>query len=76
MGKYTTNKLLTRAQKLEARINDSTNTDDPRWLRRRVERLRCWALRKEEAIEHKEYQRRLKKAINKRKREEPQDARP
>ena len=38
------------------RIGDPTNTDDPKWLTRRADRLRKLARQKEMAVEHKSNQ--------------------
>ncbi len=45
------------ADRWERRSRSSDAADDPRWLRRRAERIRDLAVRKEHAREHKAAQR-------------------
>ncbi len=45
--------LYALADEIEHLIDDPDNSDDPRWLRRRVKKLRKLAEKKEKAFEHK-----------------------
>jgi hypothetical protein len=54
----TARELSRRAAVVEARIGAPGNADDPRWLRRRVERLRRAAARRERAAVEKRLERR------------------
>jgi hypothetical protein len=54
MRKFTAEELFALADQYEARISDTTNTDDPKWLRRRADRLRRVAIAKQNARELKE----------------------
>jgi len=54
--RFTTNRLSEIADKLEQKLTYVSNTDDPRWLQRRIDRLRAWITRKENAMEHKQNQ--------------------
>jgi len=56
MRKFTAEELYAFADELEARIESPTNTDDPKWLRRWINRVRRLAGEKEKAVEHKESQ--------------------
>jgi len=49
------------ADKLEVRSNTPSDKDDPRWLARNARVYRQWAVKKEEAIEHKQHQKRRNK---------------
>ncbi len=55
METYTVEELDSWAAKLEmqARPDNPTSMDDPRWLRRRATKMRCMAEKKEKAREHK-----------------------
>ena len=53
MRKYTAEELFDMAEQNENKINDPENTDDPKWLQRRADRLRALAEEKEKALEHK-----------------------
>lgn len=53
MGKFTADELFRMADEHENRINDPSNTDDPKWLKRRADRLRALAVEKEKSLEHK-----------------------
>jgi hypothetical protein len=61
MGRYDAEKLLARAEKLEAQITDPANKDDPNWLRWRAARLRRWAARREKGHEQREQEKAAKK---------------
>jgi len=56
MHKFTAEELYALADELEARIENPINTDDPKWLRRWVKRVRRLAGEKEKAVEHKKSQ--------------------
>lgn len=53
MGSYTCEELDELADEHLRRIDDPDNTDDPKWLRRRADRLRKLARQKEKSLEHK-----------------------
>ena len=53
MSSYSADELFVMAEEYESKINDPNNTDDPKWLKRRAERLRALAVEKEKAREHK-----------------------
>jgi hypothetical protein len=57
METFTAAELFLLADKFEAQIKDPTNTDDPKWLQRRAERLRRLAVRKEKALGIRQRQR-------------------
>jgi hypothetical protein len=57
METFTTAELFTWADKLEGQIKDPANTDDPRWLQRRSDRVRRLAARKETALRQRNRQR-------------------
>ena len=44
------------ADKLEARSRITSDRDDPKWLRRHAKVYRQWAVKKEQAVEHKSIQ--------------------
>ncbi len=54
MTTRTPDELLSWAARYEAQINAPTNTDDPAWLKRRADKCRRLALRKEMSREHKQ----------------------
>jgi hypothetical protein len=56
MGTYTVEELDALADEHLNRIDDPTNSDDPRWLHRRATRLRKLARQKEKSVEHKSNQ--------------------
>ena len=56
MDKHTSQELYIMADEEERKIKDPNNTDDPKWLKRRADRLKSLAIKKEKAIEHKENQ--------------------
>jgi len=56
MGEFTAEELFKMAEEYQNKINDPKNTDDPKWLKRRAERLKALAIEKEKALEHKENQ--------------------
>lgn len=45
--------ILVRAAKLEALAEHPGNRDDPNWLRRRVERMRVYAHKRQDARDRK-----------------------
>jgi hypothetical protein len=53
MHTFTSEQLYAWAEKYEARITDPENTDDPKWLQRRADRLRRVAIGKQNALEEK-----------------------
>jgi len=53
MRKFTARELYSLADEHEHMIIDSENTDDPKWLQRRADRLRRLATQKEKALRHK-----------------------
>lgn len=56
MEKFTSQELFDLADEYDRKISDPTNTDDPKWLKRRSERLRKLASKKEKSLEHKNSQ--------------------
>jgi hypothetical protein len=61
LGSPTADQLAEAADQLEAWTSDPGNTDDPKWLGRRVGRLRQGAAKKKRASVEKQRQRRLRK---------------
>ena len=53
MGSYTFEELDELADEYLRRIDDPDNTDDPKWLKRRADRLRKLARQKAKSVEHK-----------------------
>lgn len=53
MSKYTAEELHNMADEYENMIKDPDNNDDPKWLKRRADRLRSLAVEKEKSLEHK-----------------------
>ncbi len=53
MGSYTFEELDELADEHLRRIDDPDNTDDPKWLKRRADRLRKLARQKEKSVEHR-----------------------
>lgn len=53
MQTHTCADLYAAANDYEAQINDPLNTDDPRWLKRRADKLRRLADKKYKALVHK-----------------------
>ena len=53
MNKFSSVELFAMAEECENKINDQNNSDDPKWLKRRADRLRALAIEKEKAKEHK-----------------------
>ena len=56
MGTYTVQEFDFLADEHLRRIDDPTNSDDPKWLNRRATRLRKLARQKEKSVEHKSSQ--------------------
>jgi hypothetical protein len=56
MRTFAADELFAWADKYEARITDPLNTDDPKWLQRRANRLRRTTAAKEDACENKRRQ--------------------
>ena len=46
MSRYSANELFVMAEEYESKINDINNTDDPKWLKRRAEKITCFSHRK------------------------------
>ena len=57
MRKFTAEELAAWAQQHEAQIDAPANTDDPKWLQRRADRLRRVATAKAKALEQKQRER-------------------
>ena len=53
MRKFTAEELYALADEHESMISAPENTDDPKWLQRRADRLRRLATQKEKALRHK-----------------------
>ena len=53
MRQFTAEELFALADQHEARIVDPFNTDDPKWLQRRADRIRRVAIAKQNALELK-----------------------
>ena len=53
MSKFTAEELHAFADQYESEINNPKNTDDPKWLQRRADRLRTLAIQKEKSLDHK-----------------------
>lgn len=53
MQTHTCADLYASANYYETQVNDPLNTDDPRWLKRRADRLRRLADKKLKALVHK-----------------------
>jgi len=53
MDSMTVHELDAFADLYLERVDDPTNSDDPKWLKRRATRLRKLARQKEKAVEHK-----------------------
>ena len=53
MRRFSASELHAIADEYEAKISDPENNDDPKWLKRRADRIRELALKKERALEHK-----------------------
>jgi hypothetical protein len=56
METFAAEELFAWADKLEAQIKDPANTDDPRWLQRRADKVRRLAGRKEKAFQQRNRQ--------------------
>ena len=61
MSKFTAEELHALADQYESEIKNPNNTDDPKWLQRRADRLRTLATQKEKALEHKSIQKQKSK---------------
>ncbi len=53
MTSYTSQELFNIADDIEKQIAHPNNQDDPKWLKRRAERVRKLAEKKERSLEHK-----------------------
>lgn len=56
MRRFSSEELHRFADENELRISDPDNTDDPKWLKGRADRLRLLAVQKERALRHKKSQ--------------------
>ena len=56
MEKFTPAELFAIADEYEAKIADPENTDDPKWLKRRSDRISLLAQQKEKSLENKHSQ--------------------
>jgi hypothetical protein len=56
MAAHNSAELHAQADALEAQISDPANIDDPRWLRRWVDKIRRLAKQKDAAVAHKDRQ--------------------
>jgi hypothetical protein len=61
MSKFTAEELHSFADQYESEINNPKNTDDPKWLQRRADKLRALAIQKEKALDHKSSQKKKTK---------------
>jgi hypothetical protein len=53
MDSHTSIELFAWADLLRAQVSDANNPDDPKWLRRRADRLAALANAKAKSVEHK-----------------------
>jgi hypothetical protein len=53
MDGHTAEELHALADTLQSQASDPANKDDPKWLKRRGDRLRALAEKKQKALEHK-----------------------
>jgi hypothetical protein len=60
MQEFTAEELFALADQYEAHIIAPANTDDPKWLRRRADRIRRVAIAKQSALEQKARERRAR----------------
>ena len=56
MGRFDAKKIIEMAEKYEAKINDPSNRDDPRWLQKHANALRKWAAQRLKGFKHKQRQ--------------------
>ena len=56
MRKFSSEELFEIAKDYEHKLRDPENTDDPKWLKRRINRITLLAEQKEKAKEHKKSQ--------------------
>ncbi len=56
MQQFTVAELHAIANNMEEQLNNPKMADDPKWLQRRIDRVRKLAAQKEKAIEHKRNQ--------------------
>ena len=54
MRTYTADELFKMAAQYEAKLTDPLNTDDPKWIQRRADRIRKLACQKRKAKRQKE----------------------
>ncbi len=59
MERWSVEKLKEWVEKREAQLKDPSNSDDPKWLKRRINTVRELISKKEKAQEHKENQKRI-----------------
>jgi len=62
MASHSALELAVWANEIEAQTKDVKNADDPKWLKRRVEKLRVLSSQKESAAEHKVLQKKSRSA--------------
>ncbi len=53
MQRFSASDLHEIANEYDAKFDDPSNQDDPKWLRRRADRMRKLALGKQKSFEHK-----------------------
>lgn len=53
MDGHTAEELHALADTLQSQASDPASKDDPKWLKRRADRLRALADKKQKALEHK-----------------------
>ncbi len=53
METFTVEELYGIADSIESQLTDPKNTDDPKWLKRRIDRVRSLARRKEKSREQR-----------------------
>ena len=61
MNKFTAEEIHAFADQYESEITNPKNTDDPKWLQRRADRLRKLATQKGKALDHKSTQKKKTK---------------
>ena len=57
MKTFTSEELYHLADQMESQLSDPLNTDDPKWLKRRIDRVRALAIQKQAAKEQKDRER-------------------
>lgn len=59
MERHTAEELHALADTLQSQASDPATKDDPTWLKRRADRLRALAVKKQKSLEHKMATRRV-----------------